>query len=272
MRRIVLASHKGGTAKSTTATCLAVGLARRGRRVLLVDCDAQANATWTVMGGQPAEPPTLATVLTRHAAAKEAIRPTATPNLDLLPADPSLSGVNVALVQELGRDTRLRSALAPLDGGWDFVILDTAPTITTLLANALVYASEVIVPVDPGVYAMLGLVQLQVTIEEVREAYGHQALHLAGLVLTKMSRNNVSKDVETELRSRFGEKVYRTTIPLSAKIEEAHTRGQTVLEYAPKSSGAVAYGGLVDEVLSHGRAKNGRRASAVGGAGTVDAA
>ncbi|MBV8230002.1 MAG: AAA family ATPase, partial [Planctomycetaceae bacterium] len=92
MRRIVLASHKGGTAKSTTATCLAVGLARRGRRVLLVDCDAQANATWTVMGGQPAEPPTLATVLTRHAAAKEAIRPTATPNLDLLPADPSLSG------------------------------------------------------------------------------------------------------------------------------------------------------------------------------------
>ena len=80
------------------------------------------------------------------------------------------------------------------------MILDTAPTITTLLANALVYASEVIVPVDPGVYAMLGLVQLQVTIEEVREAYGNQALHLAGLVLTKMSRNNVSKDVETELR------------------------------------------------------------------------
>src|SRR4051812_26074145 len=116
MRRIVLASHKGGTAKSTTATCLAVGLARRGKRVLLVDCDAQANATWTVMGGQPAGPPALSSVLMRHAAAEEAIRPTPPPNLDLLPADSVLSGVNVALVQELGRDTRLRSALAPLDG------------------------------------------------------------------------------------------------------------------------------------------------------------
>lgn len=272
MRRIVLASHKGGTAKTCTATCLAVGLARRGRRVLLVDCDAQANATWTVLGGQSVAPPTLATVLMRHADAEEAIRPTAVPNLDLLPADSSLSGINIALVQELGRDTRLRAALAPLAGRWDFVILDTAPTITTLLANALVYAEEVVVPVDPGVYAMLGLVQLQATVEEVREAYGHHALHLAGLVLTKVSRNNVSRDVEAELRARFGDRVFRTTIPLSAKIEEAHTRGQTVLEYAPKSPGAVAYAGLVDEVLSHGRAKNRRRASPVGGPGTVGAA
>ncbi|HMB08826.1 MAG TPA: ParA family protein [Isosphaeraceae bacterium] len=272
MRRIVLASQKGGTSKTTTATCLAVGLARRGKRVLLVDCDAQSNATWTLMRDQPAEPPTLASVLMRQADAEDAIRATVVPNLDLLPADSALNGVNVALVQELGRDTRLRSALAPLDGRWDFVILDTAPTVTTILANALVYALEVIVPVDPGVYAMLGLVQLQATIEEVREAYGNQALHLAGLVLTKVARNNVSRDVEDELRSRFGDRVFRTTIPLSAKIEEAHTRGQTVMEYAPKSSGAVAYGGLVDEVLSYGRAKSRRRASSIGGTGTVDAA
>lgn len=272
MRRIVLASHKGGTAKTCTATCLAVGLARRGKQVLLVDCDGQANATWTVTGGQGVEPPTLAGVLMRQVAAEDAIRETTVPGLELLPADATLSGVNVALVQELGRDTRLRSALAPLDGRWDYVILDTAPTITTLLANALVYAEEVIVPVDPGVYAMLGLVQLQETIEEVREAYGHQSLHLAALVLTRVSRNNVARDVENELRSRFGDKVFRSTIPLSAKVEEAHTRGQTVLEYAPKSVGAVAYAALVDEVMSYGRTKDGSRGASVGGPGAVDAA
>src|SRR3954451_10497460 len=166
MRRIVLASHKGGSAKSTSATCLAVGLASRGERVLLVDCDGQSNATWTVTGGQPVDPPTLSSVLMRRVAAEDAIRPTPIPDLDLLPADPSLSGVNVALVQELGRDTRLRSAMAPLEGRWDFVVLDTAPSVTTILANALVYAEEVIVPVDVGIYGVLGLVQLQETIEE----------------------------------------------------------------------------------------------------------
>ena len=119
---------------------------------------------------------------------------------------------------------------------------------------------------------MLGLVQLQETIEEVREAYGNRALHLAGLLLTRVARNNVSRDVEAELRSRFGTQVFRATIPLSAKIEEAHTRGQTIMEYAPKSVGAVAYGELVEEVLSHGGAKDGRRSSSVRGAGTVDAA
>ena len=108
MRRIVVASQKGGTAKSTTATCLAVGLARCGMRTLVIDCDAQANATWTLAGGAAVGGPTLADVLTRHAAADEAIRPTSTPNLDLLPGEGGLSGVNVALVQELGRDSRPR--------------------------------------------------------------------------------------------------------------------------------------------------------------------
>src|SRR5262245_3626390 len=108
MRRIALVCEKGGTGKSTTATALSAGLARRGDRTLLVDADQQANASWTMLGGQGAAPPTLAAVLMRRVSVEEAIRPTATPGLDLLPADASLSGVNVALAQELGRDTRLR--------------------------------------------------------------------------------------------------------------------------------------------------------------------
>jgi len=266
MRQIAIVNQKGGTAKTVTATALAVGLVRRGHRTLLIDCDAQANATWTVLGGQGAEPPTLASVLLRNVDADDAIRPTITPGLDLLPADTSLSGVNVALVQELGRDTRLRSAMAILEGRWEFVILDTAPTFTTVLANALVYASEVIVPVDPGVYAMLGLVALQETIAEVREVYGNHALRLSGLLLTRVQRNNVCRDVEAELRARFGPLVFGPTVPLSAKIEEAATRGMTVLTHAPKSPGALAYTQLVEEI-AHGRAKERRGSKTVRGAG-----
>jgi len=253
MRRIAVANLKGGTAKSTTATCLAVALARRGHRVLCVDTDAQANATWTLLGGQGAEPPTLAAVLTRQASAEEAIRPTATLGLDLLPADASLGGVNVALAQELARDTRLRSALAPLDGDYDFAIIDTPPTLSTLLVNALVAAHEVITPTDAGMYSTLGLVQLQEMLEEVREAYGNDRLHLAGLLLTRVARNSVARDVEASLRSSFGDRVFKATIPLTVQVEAAHTRAETIMTFAPKSPAALAYESLVDEVLSDGR-------------------
>ncbi len=252
MRRIVIASSKGGTGKTTTATSLAVGLARRGVRTLLVDADAQANATWTITGGAEVEAPTLTDVLLRSASADEAVRPTRVPGLDLLPADGTLSGANVALVNEVGRDARLRSAMAPLEGRWDFVVVDTAPTFTTILANALVFGVEVIVPIDAGMFAMLGLVQLQATIGEIREAYSNAALHLAGLVLTKVGRNNVHRDVEAGLRERFGAVVFRAVVPLSSKIEEAHTRGLTVLEHAPKSPGAAAYDQIVAEILNDG--------------------
>lgn len=272
MRRIVLASSKGGVGKSCTAVSLAVGLAQRGHKTLVIDCDAQANATWTLLGGRFAEPPTLAGVLMRQAAAEDAIRPTPVEDLDLLPADAALSGVNVALVQELARDTRLRSAMAPVAERWDFCILDTAPTFTTILANALVYASEVIVPVDPGIYAVLGLVQLQETIAEVREAYGNRDLRLSGLLLTKAVRTNVVRDVEAELRGRFGDLVFQAVVPASTKIEEAHTRGQTVMQYAPRSPGALAYAALVEEILHHGRAKDRGRNAPVRRAGAGDAA
>jgi chromosome partitioning protein len=273
MRRIAMVCLKGGSSKSTTTTALAVGLARRGHRTLVIDVDGQANSTWTLMGGQGADTPTLAAVLTRHASADEAIRPTAVEGLDLLPADPSLGGVNVALAQELGRDTRLRSALVPLEGRYDYLLFDTGPAFSTLLANVLVATAEVIVPLDPGVYAVLGLVELEGVIAEVREAY-NPALRLSGLLLTKVARNNVVRDVERGLRDRFGPLVFGATIPLSAKFEEAATRGTTILAHAPKSPGAVAYEAFTEEVIAHGRArakKRGRGPSG-GGPGAIDAA
>jgi chromosome partitioning protein len=248
-----------------------VGLARRGHRTLVVDVDGQANATWTLLGGRGADAPTLAAVLTRQASADEAIRPTAVEGLDLLPADPALGGVNVALAQELGRDTRLRSALASLEGRYDYLLFDTGPAFSTLLANVLVATAEVIVPLDPGVYAVLGLVELEGVIAEVKEAY-NPSLRLAGLLLTKVARNNVVRDVERGLRDRFGTLVYSATIPLSAKFEEAATRGTTILAHAPKSPGAVAYDSFIEEVIGHGRAKKRGRGPSGGRPGASDAA
>jgi chromosome partitioning protein len=259
MRRIALVCEKGGTGKTTTATALAVGLARRGLHTLLIDSDQQANSSWTLSGGQGANSPSLAAVLMRQSSAVEAIRPTSTPGLDLLPADLTLGGVNVALAQEFGRDTRLRSALAPLEGQYDYVLIDTGPAFNTIAANVLVYAAEVIVPLDPGMFAVLGLVQLETTIKEVREAYGTN-LRLSGLVLTKCTRNNVSRDVENGLRARFGALVFKTTIPQSAKVEEAHSHGLTVLDHSPKSAAALAYGQLAEEII-HGREKRSRGAT-----------
>jgi chromosome partitioning protein len=272
MRRIAFVCGKGGTTKTTSATTLAVALANRGHKTLLVDADQQANATWVLTEGQGSSSPTLATVLTRDALAVEAIRPTKVKGLDLLPADSSLGGVNVALAQELGRDTRLRSAMVPIEGQYEFVLIDTGPAFNTILANVLVYAIEVIVPLDVGVYALLGLVQLQEMIAEVREAYGNDALRIAGLLLAKVSKNNVARDVEAELRSRFGDLVFKSTIPLSVKVEEAASRGATIMEHAPKSPAAIAYDRVVLEIINHGQSNKRGRGSAVRGSREIDAA
>lgn len=272
MRRIALVNLKGGVGKTVTAVALAVGLARRGHKTLLVDSDPSGNASWTISGGQSADGPTLAHVLTRESSADEAIRLTSTPGLDLLPSDSTLAGVGVRLAQELSRDTRLRSALDGIEGRYDFVIVDTGPTFSTLLANVLVFSHEIIVPIDSGVYAVLGLVQLQETIQEVREAYGNQSLRLAGLVLTKVQKSNVARDVETELRTRYGSLVFKTVIPHSAKVEEAVSRGASVVDFAPKSAPAVAYGELVTEVIEHGGTKERSRSKVVGRPRKGDAA
>src|SRR4051794_39340308 len=127
MRRIAFISEKGGTAKTTTAINVAVGLAKRGNRVLLADLDPQGNASLVMLEGKPAEPPTIGAVLLDQADAHEAIRPTATAGLDILPSDVSLADANLSLASEVGRERRLRVALEAVQDHYDYVILDTSP-------------------------------------------------------------------------------------------------------------------------------------------------
>ncbi|MBV8267679.1 MAG: ParA family protein [Planctomycetaceae bacterium] len=253
MRSIAWLSEKGGTAKTTSAINSAVGLAKLGHRVLLVDADPQANATMVLLEGRPAEAPTLAHVLIDQTDAAGAIRPTRTAGLDVLPSDTLLADANVALASELGRERRLKLALEGRDAGYDFVVIDTSPQRTLINVNVLNYVGEVLCPVDPGIFALSGLGTLRAAVAEVARYLDNRALRLGGLVLTRTQRDNITRDVAAQLRGTFGELVFRTTIPGTTKIGEAHARFLSVLDYAPRSSGAKAYKALVAEIIGHGQ-------------------
>ena len=255
MRRIAVINAKGGSGKTTTALCLAVGLTRRGRRTLLVDADAQGNATMTALDGQAPEPPTLANVLMDPEMVAEAIRPTRLDRLDVLPADAQLADAALLLDKAIGRETRLRDALAGLGGRHDAVVVDCPPQTSLVVLNVLAAVAELIVPVDAGIYSVAGLAQLQGTVEQVRRYLHNRELRIAGLLLTRTHNNRATRDIAAQLREAFGPLVYRASIPHSVRVEEAHARNRTVLEFDPKSAPARAYEAFLDEVIGHGQSE-----------------
>jgi chromosome partitioning protein len=252
VRSIAWLSEKGGTGKTTSVVNTAACLAKLGRRVLVIDADPQGNATLVFLRGQPAETPTLYHVLTGTADATEAIGGTGTPGLDLLPADDQLADANLTLASELARERRLRAALRGAGDAYDVVVIDTSPQRTLINVNVLNYATEVYCPVDPSIFSIAGLVKLQGVIEDVTKFLDNAALRLAGLVLTRTQRDNLTRDVEVQIREAFGPLVCKTTIPASTKIGEAHARYLSVLDYARLSPAARAYEALTAEILAHG--------------------
>jgi chromosome partitioning protein len=271
MRRIAFISEKGGVAKTVSALNVAVVLARRGSKVLLIDADPQGNSSYVLAGADPSAP-TLGAVLLGDAEARDAIRPTDVPGLDLLPADDSLADANDLMSSKIGRERLLAAAMEEVEADYDFILLDTTPARSLLTVNALTYVGEAIIPVDPSVFAMIGLGKLQGVVEEVRRLM-NRSLRISAIVLTKVSKTKVARDVEAELRSHFGPLVCRTTIPSNVKVEEASSRRQVVVDYAPDSVGAKAYVQLVEEILADGTRSKGRPGRKhVGAAQAYDAA
>lgn len=258
MRSIAWLSEKGGTAKTSSAVNTSVCLAKQGKRVLLIDCDPQANSSLVFLRGAPAEPPTLMHVLTRQSDAAATIRPTATPGLDIIPADTGLADVNTSLATEIGRERRLRLAMRDVDDAYDFVVCDTSPLRTLININVLNYVKEVYCPVDPGIFSLAGLVSLQGAVGEVVRELDNAELRISGLVLTRTGRDNCSRDVEAQVRATFGAQVCKASIPISTKINEAHSRYLSVIDYAPKSAGALAYVELTREIITHGEVHGNR--------------
>lgn len=256
MRTIAVVAQKGGQLKTTSVVNMAACLAGQGRRVLVIDTDTQANATYVLLRGNPPRRPTLSDVLTGTATADEAIVPSGVEGVELIPADPGLADVNVAIASEVGRERRLRAALAEMTEAFDVCLVDTGPTRSLLTTNVLNAVREVVVPVGPGVFGFLGLGQLQADMNLVRRFLENKALTLTGVFLVLMERNNVSKDFERQIREMYGELVCRATIPRAVKFEEANARQLTIFEHARMSPGARAYEALTREVMNRGRAKS----------------
>jgi chromosome partitioning protein len=252
VRSIGVVNLKGGSGKTTTALTLAVGAAMRELRVLLIDGDPQANASMTMLDGQPAEDPTLGHVLLDQARVSEAIRPTRIEGVDIIPADGKLADAALLLSDQLGRERRLRAAMMAVEDDYDLVVIDAAPQLSLTVINILNYVGELLVPVDAGLYSVAGLGRLQETVEQVRKYLDNRRLRISGLVMTRAHNNKATKDIQGQLREAFGPLVHQAVIPHSVRVEEAHARHRTILEFAPRSTPALAYDRLIKEILGHG--------------------
>ncbi len=248
---LAVVNQKGGVGKTTTSISLAAVLGALEKRVLLVDCDPQGNATRGL--GQEATPPNLYAVLTGEAAGQAAVRPTGFPNLDLLPANRDLVGVEVEFGALEGWERRLRDALAELRPRYDYIFLDCPPSLGRLTVLALTAADEVLVPLQCEYFALEGLSELVSTVRRVAAGL-NPGLAIGGVVLTMYDeRMKLTRDVEAEVREHFGSTVFRTVIPRNVRLAEAPSHGQPILQYDIKSRGAEAY-------LELGRELVGRKA------------
>jgi chromosome partitioning protein len=250
-RILALANQKGGVGKTTTAINLAAALAALEHRVLLVDCDPQGNATRGL--GAEATPPHLYQVLVGEAKAEAAVRPSGFPHLDLLPANRELVGVEVEFAGLEGWQGRLRAALAPVVPGYEYVLIDCPPSLGHLTVLALVAADGVLVPLQCEYFALEGVSELVATIARVSGSF-NPGLEIAGILLTMYDdRMNLTRDVEREIRTHFGDRAFQTVVPRNVRLAEAPSHGLPILQYDIKSRGAEAYLALARELLEGSR-------------------
>ena len=252
-RVLAVVNQKGGVGKTTTAINLGTALAAGGRKVLIIDFDAQGNASTGLGIDRAARRVTAYQLVLGQATFDEAIMPTGVPGLDIVPATVDLAAVELDLAGDPRRNLRLRDAFAGLSRLYDHVLIDCPPSLGLLTINALAAAHGVMVPLQCEFFALEGLSHLLKTVERVRKGL-NPSLQMHGIVLTMFDRrNNLSSQVASDVRSFMGERVYDTVIPRNVRVSEAPSHGLPVLLYDVKSNGAQAYAHLAGEMLRRDR-------------------
>lgn len=246
---ISIVNQKGGVGKTTTAVNLCAFLAKKRKKVLIIDLDPQGNATSGFGFDKTSLENTVYDLLVNEEDIKNVIVQTEVKNVDMCPTNINLAGAEVELVAAISRETVLKRALEPVLDLYDYIIIDCPPSLGLLTINALSTCEGVIVPIQGEYYALEGLTQLIDTINMIKKKL-NPVVGILGVVITMHdSRTQLTKQVVDEVQKYFGDKVFKTFIPRNVRLAEAPSHGKTIDEYDPKSKGSIAYQALALEVI-----------------------
>lgn len=254
---IAVANQKGGVGKTTTTVNLAACLAKKGKRVLLVDIDPQGNSTSGLGIDKRRVEKTVYDCLVNEEKMENAAIPTQYENLDICPSNLDLSGAEIELISVMGRENRLKQSIEGVREKYDYILIDTPPSLGLITINTLTAANSVIIPIQCEFYALEGVSQLVETIKRIKKAL-NPTLFIEGIVMTMYdARTNLAVEVVDEVKRFFPEKVYRTIIPRNIRVSEAPGFGRPVIYYDESSKGAQAYTELAEEIIeSHVKPEN----------------
>jgi len=247
---IAIANQKGGVGKTTTAINLSAALAKSGKKVLLIDLDPQGNSSLSFLDHKVIEQSIYDLLTDSNASPEDIIKPTSIAGLDVMPSRINLAKFESKLIGEFDAPFRLKDRIDGLIKSYDYILIDTPPTLGLITVNALVASDYVLVPIQPSYFALEGTDDLLETVEKVK-ARPNPRLQVLGVVITLLDkRTTLARDIQEQIRTVFGDKVFSTVISKSVRLEESPAYKETIFTFAPTSSGAHEYSSLCDEVMS----------------------